>query len=422
MAAVEVLVPSMGESIFEVTVTNWLKKEGDFINEDESLVEVATDKVDSEIPSPASGILQKILVNANSEASVGQTIAIIQTDSENIDDIKTIEKVDLAPNNEEKKDNEANDFAIKNETIISHNTSSGKFLSPLVREIAKQEKLTEAELDKINGTGLHNRITKADILDFISSRKSTKVDSKPQVTSTSNVEIIEMDRMRKLIAEHMVNSVRTSPHVTSFIEADCTEIVMWREKNKNTYFETYNSKLTYTPLFIVAIVNALKEFPMINSSLDGDNIILKKDINIGMATALPNGNLIVPVIKNADKLSFHELVYKVNDLAERARENKLLPDEISGGTFTITNLGTFGNLTGTPIINQPQVAILATGVISKKPAVISTPLGDSIGIRHKTILSLSFDHRIIDGALGGMFLQRVAQNIENGNVLGNINN
>ncbi|HBF87279.1 MAG TPA: 2-oxoglutarate dehydrogenase [Bacteroidales bacterium] len=415
MAAIEVIVPSMGESIFNVTLIKWLKNEGDFIQEDESIVEIATDKVDSEIPSPVSGFIQKILASNNTEATVGQTIAIIQTDENNITEVIKVEKVDLKPTIDEKKEIIETESKISSIEILTSTTNSDKYLSPLVREILKQEKINFTELDKIIGSGLHNRITKNDILSYLKNKSSNIETPTKSITPSvnSDIEIVEMDRMRKLIAEHMVNSVKTSPHVTSFIDVDCSDIVKFRETNKDSYLASYHSKLTYTPFFIRATIDALLDFPIMNSSLEGDKILIKKFINIGMATALPNGNLIVPIIKNADKLSFHELVFKVNDLAERARNNKLLPDEISNGTFTITNLGTFGNITGTPIINQPQVGILATGVISKKPSVITTDMGDSIGIRHKSIFSLSFDHRIIDGAMGGMFLQRVAKNIEN---------
>ena len=412
MAAIEIIVPSMGESIFDVSIVKWLKNEGDFVNEDETLVEIATDKVDSEIPSPVSGILQKIFVQNNSETAVGSRIAIIQTDAENISEIPEEFKIKLTPPNKKEENIVVETFENKTEFV------SEKFLSPLVKEIAKQEEISIQELDKIEGSGQNKRITKDDLLKYIETRNhKSETIQKPSnpITINSGDEIIEMNRMRKIIAENMMNSIKTSAHVTSFIEADATEMVLWREKNKDSYFEKYNSKLTFTPFFVEATVKALKQFPLINSSIDGDKIIVKKDFNIGMATALPSGNLIVPVIKNAEQLSFHEMVFKINDLAERARNNKLQGDEITNGTFTITNLGTFGNLTGTPIINQPQVAILAIGVIAKKPAVISTKDGDFLGIRHKTILSLSFDHRIIDGAMGGMFLQAVVKEIENYN-------
>lgn len=409
MAIVEIIVPSMGESIFDVTIVKWIKNEGDFVKEDEIIVEIATDKVDSEITAPVSGILQEILISNNTEASVGSIIATIKTEKEDIEhhskktEIQQVEKI----------------ISTQTSAIIQTNNtleSSIKFLSPLVKEIAKQENISMQELEKLEGSGQNQRITKNDLLNYIETKNlKAKKPFQNEIKIDSSDEIIEMNRMRKIIAENMLNSLKISAHVTSFIEVDATEIVHWREQNKNLYYKKYNSKLTFTPFFIEASVNALKKFPIINSSIEGDKIILKKDFNIGMATALPNGNLIVPVIKNAEKLIFHEMVFKINDLAERARNNKLLPDEISNGTFTITNLGTFGNLTGTPIINQPQVAILSIGVIAKKPSVITTSSGDFIGIRHKTILSLSFDHRIIDGALGGMFLQQVAKEIENYN-------
>jgi 2-oxoglutarate dehydrogenase E2 component (dihydrolipoamide succinyltransferase) len=410
MAAIEILVPSMGESIFDVSIIKWLKNEGDFVQEDETLVEIATDKVDSEIPSPVSGILQKIFIQNNSEAKVGSRIAVIQTEVENIAEIPEIVDYKLTPSAKKTETSEP-EISNKETEIIAD-----KFLSPLVREIAKQENISIQELNKIKGSGQNERITKFDLLNYIETqnkKSEPNQEIKNSIIVNSGDEIIEMNRMRKIIAENMMNSIKTSAHVTSFIEADATEMVLWREKNKDEYFQKYNSKLTFTPFFIQATVKVLKQFPLINSSIDGDKIIVKKNFNIGMATALPTGNLIVPVIKNAENLSFHELVYKINDLAERARINKLQADEISNGTFTITNLGTFGNLTGTPIINQPQVAILAIGVIAKKPAVISTQDGDFLGIRHKTILSLSFDHRIIDGAMGGMFLQSVVKKIEN---------
>ena len=434
MAKVEILLPAMGEGIIEATITKWLVNEGEKVEEDQSIVEVATDKVDSEIPSPENGIVEKLLFNENDIPKVGDVIAIINTNS---DDSQEINKAESKEQKETIKDIPSLEFVSeKNETKDSSNriestTSNGKFLSPLVRKIAEKENITVGELDSIRGTSNSGRITKKDILNYLQNRNSTGIKTesipetpkkeveankpkinKDQLYSGGEYEIVEMDRMRKLIAEHMVHSKQISPHVTSFVETDVTNIVNWRNKHKNQILEKESIKLTFTPIFIEATVKALKDFPMVNVSVDGDNIILKKNINIGMAAALPNGNLIVPVIKNADKLNLLGLASEVNDLANRARENKLKPDEIQGGTFTITNFGTFGNITGTPIINQPQVAILGIGSIEKKPAVIETESGDAIAIRHKMILSLAYDHRVVDGALGGMFLKRISDYLE----------
>lgn len=444
MAQVEVLLPKMGESVAEATITKWLKSEGDSIESEESLVEIATDKVDSEVPSPGEGIIAKILVEEGDVAQVGQPIAIISTDG----------AVNDAPQAADQGSSEVETLAEQVPHVpapvtevasvdIPTTTESGRFYSPLVKNIAKQEGISVAELETIPGTGKDGRVTKNDILAYIPNRNgssNTQAASpqptpqpaatptntaptpapaekpKPAASSKSygdNVEIIEMDRMRKLIADHMVNSKHTSPHVTSFVEADVTNLVNWRNRIKNEFYAKEGEKMTFTPIFIEAIVKTIKDFPMINVSVDGNNIIRKKDINIGMAAALPSGNLIVPVIKNADHLNLAGLAKKVNDLAKRARENKLTPDEIQGGTYTVTNVGTFGNLMGTPIINQPQVAIMATGSIKKKPAVIETPEGDLIGIRHMMYLSHSYDHRVVDGALGGMFLRKVADYLEN---------
>jgi len=439
MAKIEILLPAMGEGIIEATITKWLVKEGEQVDEDQSIVEIATDKVDSEIPSPKSGKIEKLLFNENDIPKVGDTIAILNTGGsseektepeKNQEEKPQITKVDEPVHVQEIKANETN----HTKSEISAHTANGKFLSPLVRSIAQKENISLSELDNTRGTGNTGRITKQDILNYLNTRTQTGLSaninqqkaespvvnippkqtiSNEQMYSGGDYEIIQMDRMRKLIADHMVMSKQVSPHVTSFIEADVTNLVNWRNKHKNTFLEKENIKLTFTPLFVEATVKALKEFPMVNVSVDGDKIIKKKNINIGMATALPSGNLIVPVIKQADKFNLLGLASQVNDLANRARENKLKPEEIQGGTFTITNFGTFGNTTGTPIINQPQVAILGVGAIIKKPAVIETPAGDAIAIRHIMILSLAYDHRVIDGALGGMFLKRIADILEN---------
>ncbi len=439
MAKVEILLPAMGEGIIEATITKWLVNVGDKVEEDQSIVEIATDKVDSEIPASQDGIIEKLLFNENDIPKVGDTIVVLSTNGLETGQSKDLEEEVKSDKNTIIENIPAIDIVLKNkseeqisEQIISK-TPNGKFLSPLVRNIAEKENILVDELDKINGSGNTGRITKKDIVNYLNTRTSTGIDpeakarlqektpvqhisksqiSKDQIYSGGEYEIIEMDRMRKLIAEHMIHSKQISPHVTSFIETDVTNIVNWRIKNKDRILEKENLKLTFTPIFIEATVKALKDFPMINVSVDGDNIIKKKNINIGIATALPSGNLIVPVIKNADRLNLMGIASNVNDLASRARDNKLKPDEIQGGTFTITNFGTFGNTTGTPIINQPQVAILGIGAIVKKPAVIETPAGDAIAIRHKMILSLAYDHRVVDGALGGMFLKRISDYLE----------
>ena len=437
MAKIEIILPAMGEGIIEATLTKWLVKEGQQVDEDQSIVEIATDKVDSEIPAPKSGIIQKILVVEGSVPKIGDTIAILQTETiENEEnDAPVIEKESKIEKVTDKIIPEISNSVknIEDSTIVSHSITEGKFLSPLVKSIVQKENISSDELGLIRGSSNTGRITKNDLLNYLSNRKSSGLESVPKSTSVKSIEpvlqtktvvskeqlyssgeheIVQMDRMRKLIADHMVYSKQVSPHVTSFVEADVTNMVIWRNKNKDAFQARENQKLTFTPLFIEATVKALKDFPMVNVSVDGDKIIIKKNINIGMATALPSGNLIVPVIKNADRLNLTGLVTSVNDLAERSRENKLKPDEIQGGTFTITNFGTFGNISGTPIINQPQVAILGIGAIVKKPAVIETPSGDAIAIRHIMILSLAYDHRVVDGALGGMFLKRIADYLE----------
>jgi 2-oxoglutarate dehydrogenase E2 component (dihydrolipoamide succinyltransferase) len=428
MAKYEIFLPAMGEGITEATVTKLLKKEGDSVEEEDSIMEIATDKVDSEIPAPVSGVIAKILFEEGDVPKVGDIVAIITTDGENIDDSDTSSKLEEAPI--EKKVPEitlAPVVSVESESI-STKTESGNFISPLVRTIAKAENITNEELNSIVGSGEAKRITKKDILQYIEDRKivkvaepvNTPVAATPKTSAPThnsytgqNVEIIEMDRMRKLISYHMTNSLQVSAHVTSFIDVDVTPIVQWRDKVKGDFLKKHNQKLTYTPIFVEAVTKAIHDYPLINVSVDGDKIIRKNFVNIGMATALPNGNLIVPVIKDANEKNLIGLSKSVNDLANRARVNGLKPDEIQGSTFTITNLGAFGSTTGTPIINQPEVAILAIGAIKKKPAVIETPLGDTIGIRHIMVLSLSYDHRVVDGGLGGMFLKRVAENLEN---------
>ena len=429
MAEFKVELPKMGESVAEATITNWLKAVGDLIDEDEPIVEIATDKVDSEVPAPCSGILKKVLFNEGDVVAVGTVFAII--DSEVSSDNQ--EKPPLNPSiSNEEIENKIEEEILeplansnKNEIQNSFNNSN-KFYSPLVKSIASKEGISLQELETINGSGSNQRVTKKDILNFVSSvRKSNSNEvindvNQPITNPPKNVktisgqdEIIQMDRMRELIADHMVHSVNTAPHVTSFVEVDVTNLVIWRNKTKKQFLEKEGEKLTFTPIFIEAIAKALRDYPLVNSSIDGENIIIKSNINIGMATALPSGNLIVPVIKNADQLNLVGLAKTVNDLANRAKLSQLKPDEISGGTYTVTNVGTFGNVMGTPIINQPQSGILALGAIKKKPAVIESESGDLIGIRHMMFLSHSYDHRNIDGALGGQFVRKVADYLEN---------
>lgn len=419
MAEYKVILPSMGEGVMEATIINWLKSEGELIQEDESIVEIATDKVDSEVPSPKGGKIIKLLKQVNEIAKIGETIAILEIEGEEIETATNNiqEDKEIIPEPIIQKELEK---PLQTPTENLQN-SSGKYLSPLIKSIAKQENISSDELQQIQGSGAEGRITKDDIFAFLKQRtQPQKIEPQPQIKSiansaiqTVNTEIIAMDRMRKLIAENMVNSKRIAPHVTSFIETDVTNVVHWRNKNKDIFQKREGEKLTFMPIFVWAVAKAIKDFPMINVSVDGDTIIKKKDINIGMATALPSGNLIVPVIKNADQYNISGLAKAINDLANRARNNKLKPTEIQNGTYTITNLGTFGNIMGTPIINQPQVAILAVGAIEKKPSVIETPQGDLIGIRHKMFMSHAYDHRVVDGALGGMFLQRVHQYLQN---------
>ena len=428
MASVELIMPKMGESITEATILSWLKKPGDKIEQDESVLEVATDKVDTEVPSTHGGVLKEILAKVGDVVKVGAAIAIITTDSE----VGRSKPASTAGNGGQAKPvapavsapalvHTSNGNGASHAAATNFKTAS-RFYSPLVKNIAKEEKIPVAELETITGTGMEGRVTKKDILAFIQNRKTGQVISVgPQRSGTAPLvpasisagdEIIQMDRMRKMIAERMVDSKRISAHVTSFVEADVTNLVLWRNKVKNDYQKREGDSLTYTPLFVEAVMLAIKDYPMINVQVDGDRIIKKKEINIGMAVALPSGNLIVPVIRNADQYNLTGLTKAVNDLARRARENKLKPDEVAGGTFTISNVGTFGNVMGTPIILQPQVAILAIGAIQKKPAVVETPYGDAILVRHKMFLSHSYDHRVVDGALGGSFVRRVADYLE----------
>jgi 2-oxoglutarate dehydrogenase E2 component (dihydrolipoamide succinyltransferase) len=426
MASVEMLMPKMGESIIEGTILTWLKKEGDSIDQDESVLEVATDKVDTEVPATHAGILKKILAKEGDVIAVGAPIAVIEIASENGSAPSSLK-------NEVEPAKEALVAAASANTaaIITHAeplnespSADGRFYSPLVKSIAKEEGISSAELSKIPGTGKEGRVTKEDMLGYLKSRKDSpslsqavKVapfisEPKAQISVSATDEIIEMDRMRKMISQRMIESKRISAHVTSFVEADMTNIVLWREKNKLAYKAKYGEGITFTPFFIEAIAKAIRDFPMINISVDGERIIKKKDINIGMAVALPSGNLIVPVIRNVDQLNLVGISSKVNDLANRARTNKLTADDLAGGTYTVSNVGSFGNIMGTPIIPQPQVAIMAVGAIVKKPAVVETPTGDVIAIRHKMFLSHSYDHRVVDGALGGMFVRRVADYLE----------
>lgn len=445
MAQYELVLPKMGESVAEATIIKWVKNPGDSIDTDESVLEIATDKVDSEVPSPVSGKLVKTLFNEGDVVKVGAVIAIIETDaSVSVASDSSSASAPAALSSSASVSNNApgiQELTAKVESNTSGSiTSSGdRFYSPLVKSIASSEGISQAELDAIKGTGSEGRVTKNDILAYVQNRTSAPANtnaaaaakpatpssspsastsaseikiSAPAVSANAGDEIIEMDRMRKLIADHMVMSKHVSPHVTSFVEADVTNIVRWRDKVKKEFEKREGEKITFTPIFIEALVRAIKDFPMINISLNGTQIIKRKNINIGMAAALPSGNLIVPVIKNADQMNLVGLTKAVNDLANRARANKLSPDEISGGTYTLTNVGSFGNVMGTPIINQPQVAIMAVGAIRKMPSVIETPEGDMIAIRHKMFLSHSYDHRVVDGSLGGQFVRRVADYLE----------
>ena len=414
---IEILLPKMGESVDEATITGWLKNEGDIIEEDDLIVEIATDKVDSEVPSEVSGVLIKKLCKINDVVRVGQPIALIETSLET-KPISVSEKpdIEIKDTNEETK---PIDFIKNAEILIDKNEfkSSEKFYSPLVKNISKKEGISIEELNSISGTGKNGRVTKNDLLNYISSKSKPSNYSKDTTEHSSldnhSDEIIEMSRMEKLISDHMLMSKQKSAHVQAFIEVDISELWNWREKIKDSFFQRENQKITFTPIFIYIVAQVLREFPMLNITVEHHKIIKKKSINIGMATALNDGNLIVPVIKNADQLSLIGLVRKVNDLASRGRNGQLIPDEVQDGTYTISNVGVFDTLMGTPIINQPQVAILAFGAINKKPSVIETDKGDFIGIRHKIILSHSFDHRVVNGALGGLFIKRVKELIEN---------
>ena len=434
MAEYKLLLPSMGEGVMEATVIEWLFREGDFVAEDDSVVEIATDKVDSDVPTPVSGKIVKILVEKDQIAKVGEPIAILEIQGE--------ETADAQPE-ADKKEEETKEEIVEDKVVdlleepfkivpVSMPVSiEGMNLSPLVRSIIQEENITEEELKSIQGRGLEGRITKEDILEFVSNRGNAKTAQQPKavesnassapkpaqvsapaVTANEGDEIIQMDRMRKIIAENMLLSKQISPHVSSFIETDVTNIVKWRAKNKSSFEKREGEKLTYMPIFVRAVVKAIQDFPMINISVDGDKIIKRKNINIGIATALPDGNLIVPVIKNADQLSLSGLAKAINVLVDKARNKKLSPQDIQGATYTISNIGTFGNLMGTPIIPQPQFAILAIGAIVKKPAVLETPQGDVIAIRQKMFMSHSYDHRVVDGSLGGLFLKRVNDYLE----------
>lgn len=442
MGIFKLVLPKMGESVSEATLTKWVKAVGDRIEEDDTVVEVATDKVDSEVPSPVQGILKEILFEEGRVAQVGDVIALLEIEGGGEEEsiaVKTDTPAFTAPAVETSVPEnpipgiEILENANSESSSITRGTSEERFYSPLVKSIAQQEGLSAQELETIAGSGSEGRVTKQDVLDYIK-LKSVGTSTIPQVSAaventevrgattvapvevvkaTNGDEIIEMDRMRRLIADHMVNSIRTSPHVFSVVEADVTNLVNWRNKVKDNFKKREGENITFTPLIIEAITKALKDFPMINVSVDGNNIIKRKHINIGMAAALPSGNLIVPVIKDADQLSLVGISKAVNDLANRARGNKLKPDDTQGGTFTFTNIGAFGNIFGMPIINQPQAAILAVGTITKKPAVLETPDGDVIAIRHMMYLTMSYDHRVIDGALGGTFLKRVGDYLEN---------
>jgi len=437
MSKFEIVMPKLGESIQEGTITKWFVKEGDTIEEDDMLFEVATDKVDSEIPSPVDGIITKILHKEDSLVPVGEVVAIIDMEGEEEDEssdaasvaeeVETEKETKPAEPKEERPSEEPVEKEQKKEKTTPSREMSNRFYSPLVRTIAKEENISAEELESIEGSGANGRVQKKDILEYIEKRKKSKTDEPaaakaapspekkavPPVIVGDDDEVVEMDRVRKLIADHMVMSKQVSPHVTSVVEADVTDLVFWREKNKEAFQKKYGEKITFMPFFIEATAAALAEFPMVNSSVDGDKIILRKNINIGIAVAKPDGNLIVPVVKNAEQKNLVGLTKEMNRLADAARNNKLSADEIQGGTFTITNFGTFRNIIGTPIINQPQVGILATGSIEKKPAVIETPTGDAIAIRHKMFLSLSYDHRVVDGALGGAFLKKIGDLLEN---------
>lgn len=440
MALVDLVMPKLGESIMEATILKWHKQPGDSVALDETVLEIATDKVDSEVPSTSAGVIEEILWKVNDVVPIGSVIARIRTGAVESITVPSTPPPPVIPNPapiQEAVVVETRPAPMPAPVSTVSSAVSNKFYSPLVLNIAASEGVGLAELETIPGSGNEGRVTKKDILQYVAARKQRPASytpstpaatemrvplqqiepaaSLPTPVSAGNVEVVEMDRMRKLIAEHMVRSKQTSPHVTSFTEADVTNLVMWREKCKKEFEKREGTKITFTPLFIEAIVRCIKKFPLINSSLEGHHILIKKDINIGMATALPSGNLIVPVIKNADQLNLVGLTKQVNQLADAARNGKLKVDDTQGGTFTLTNVGTFGSLMGTPIINQPQVAILAVGAIKKRPVVVETSAGDSIAIRHMMYLSMSYDHRIVDGSLGATFLTAVAKELENFN-------
>ena len=454
MALVDLVMPKMGESIMEATILKWHKQPGDTVKQDETVLEIATDKVDTEVPSVTEGVVEELLFHVNDVVPIGSVIARIRTAIGTIgtNNGAAKESSPVLPAPPIQTDHATTSFAPANHTPANHSpakpAAGARFYSPLVLNIAANESVPLSELESIPGTGNEGRVTKKDILQYVADRRSGNLPPATPITThtygsaatatvtshipeptpaatqnlpaqtpmpiySGNVEIVEMDRMRRLIADHMVRSVHTSPHVTSISEADVTHLVHWRDKTKKEFEKRENTKLTFTPLFIEAVVRCIKKYPLINSSLDGDKIIIKKDINIGMATALPSGNLIVPVIRNADQLNLTGLARQVNTLADNARQSKLKPEDTQGGTFTLTNVGTFGSLMGTPIINQPQVAILAVGAIKKRPVVLETPEGDAIVIRHMMYISLSYDHRIIDGSLGATFCSAVARELEN---------
>lgn len=439
MSEFKILMPKLGESVQEATITKWFVKEGDKIEEDEPLFEVATDKVDSEIPSPVDGVVKKVFFDVNSLVPVGEVVALIDLGDEdstaqesNVSEPKT-ESVSISKGS---PNTEGTLSAVENleiKPVIEEKADSKRFYSPLVLSIAKSEQISLSELEAIPGSGLNNRVQKKDILSYIDSKKSgnfskpandvvaevrkeVSTPAKVSVSIGSTDQIIEMDRVRKIIADHMVMSKQVSPHVTSVVEADVTNLVLWRNNVKDKFQEKYGEKITFMPVFVEAVAKAITEYPLLNSSVDGHKIIIHKDINIAVAVAKPDGNLVVPVIKNSEQKNLVGLAKNMNQLADLARKNKLGVEDYQGGTFTITNFGSFRNLIGTPIINQPQVAILATGSIEKKPAVMETPTGDAIVVRHKMFLSLSYDHRIIDGALGGAFLRRIADILEDFNI------
>ena len=414
-------MPKMGESIMEATVLKWLKNVGDFVEADEYLLEVATDKIDTEVPSSHSGILTEILIPEGEVAEIGKPICIINSEVEEV--INLPKPVEVSNKLEEEIEEIKALTGINLDPLPSSvSTNNGtRFYSPLVLNICKEEGISSIELEALAGTGVDGRVTKHDIFAYLENRKVKTVQSQPiekqivrqeSIVVSGNDEIIVMDRMRKMIAERMVDSVRIAPHVTSFVETDMTNAAIWRNGIKDSFKKQYGENITYTPILVEAIVKAIKDFPNINASVDGDKIIVKKNINIGMAVALPSGNLIVPVIHNADQYSLVGLTKKINDITKRARENKLKPEDLEGGTYTFSNIGTFGNIMGTPIIMQPQVAIMAFGAIQKKPAVIETPQGDLLGIRQKMFISHSYDHRVVDGSLGGQFVKRVSDYLE----------